>query len=169
MSAVRELMPAGIGVAMAAVVTYLALDRGWTMGPWLLGLLLFAHGWVHAMWLFPAPDPSQRKTDATSYPFAMSESWLINRLGLDAGHVRAMGTVLIALTFVAFALAALATLGWLVPAGWWEALVLAAAGLSTVLLGAFYATLLLLGFAINAALAWLVLASFWAPGQGLGS
>ncbi len=169
MSIVRELLPAAVGVAVAAAVTFLALDRGWAVGPWLLGLLLFAHGWVHLVWLFPGPDATQRGSGATRYPFAMSDSWCIERLGLDASLVRALGTVLITLTVVAFALAALATVGWLVPAGWWGPLVLTAAGLSTLLLLVFYAPLLLLGFAINAALAWLVLTSFWSPGGGGGS
>lgn len=56
-------------------------------------------------------------------------------------------------------LAALASVGWLVPAAWWGPLVLGAAGLSTLVLLVFLSPLLVLGFVINAALAWLVLAS----------
>lgn len=44
MTTVRELLPAGLGVVAAGVVAYLALDRGWSAGPWLLGLLLLGHG-----------------------------------------------------------------------------------------------------------------------------
>ena len=66
-------------------------------------------------------------------------------------------------TFAMFALAALATVGWIVPAGWWAGLVLGAAATSTLMLVLFFSPALLLGFAINAALWWLVLATVWNP------
>jgi hypothetical protein len=166
MNALRELLPAGLGVAVVGVVTYLALDRGWAVGPWLLGLVLLAHGWVHAMFLFPAPDPEQRKPGSSPYPFRMSDSWLIKRAGFDETLIRTLGLILIGLTVAAFLLAALASAGWLVPASWWGPLVVAAATLSTVLLLVFLSPLLLLGFVINAALIWLVLVSVWTPGKG---
>jgi hypothetical protein len=76
--------------------------------------------------------------------------------------------VMIVATLVAFFLAALSTVGLLVPAGWWAPLVIAGAAGSTIVLGLFFAPALLLGFAINMVLLWLVLASVWSPLAGIG-
>jgi hypothetical protein len=82
---------------------------------------------------------------------------------MDAGTLRAVGTAAIAVTLVAFLLSALATVGVIVPAGWWTALVIGSALSSTVVLALFFSPALLLGFAINLALLYLVLASVWSP------
>lgn len=169
MKTLRQLLPAAIGVAIVAGLTLFLLDRGSALGPWLLAVLLFAHGWVHLMFFFPAPDPSRREPGSPRYPFVMADSWLIGRAGLEEARVRVAGFMFVGVTFAGFVLAALATVGWLVPAGWWGTLVLGASVLSTCTLLMFVSPLLLLGFGINAALAWLVLSSAWAPGGGGGA
>lgn len=164
MNVARELLPAGLGLAAAAAVVYVALDRGWGAGPWLLALLLLGHGAVHAMFLLPAPAEDERKAGSAPYPFTMDDSWLLGRMGVDGSRLRLVGAVLVVLTLVAFLLAALATVGWAVPGAWWGPLVVGAAVLSSLLLLVFLSPLLVLGFALNAALVWLVVASVGAPG-----
>ena len=169
MKAILDLLPVGIGVALVGAVTWYLLDRDIGAGRWLLAALLFAHGWVHIMFVFPAPEASTATAGGLAYPFDMSRSWLIGNVGLDAGMVRTVGTVVMLITFASFVLAALSTMGWLIPTGWWEGLILGAAATSTLLLVEFFSPALLLGFVINAALWVLVLASIWAPAAGRAS
>lgn len=163
MKALVDLAPVGIGVALVAAVTWFLLDRDIGAGKWLLAALLFAHGWVHIMFVFPAPESATTTAGGLAYPFDMGRSWLIANLGLDAATVRNVGIVVMVITFAAFLGAALATMGWLLPTGWWSGLVLAGAATSTLLLALFFSPALLLGFVINAALWVLVLASIWSP------
>jgi len=119
------------------------------------------------------PEAATATGGGLAYPFDMSRSWLITSMGLDAGAIRTIGMVVMAVTFVSFLLAALATMGWLVPTDWWSGLLLGAATSSTLLLALFFSPALLLGFVINVALWVLVMASIWspavsrAPGSGL--
>jgi len=163
MKGILELVPIGIGVVLAAGFTWFLLNRNMALGPWLLAALLLFHGWVHVMFVFPAPEPAAASAGSLAYPFDMSRSWLITNAGIDAGVVRSVGVVLMVATVVAFVLAALSTVGWIVPAGWWSGLVLFGATTSTLLLVLFFSPALLLGFGINAVLWWLVLAAAWAP------
>lgn len=166
MKAISELLPLAIGIAVIGAITWFLLDRNIGLGRWLLALLLLAHGWVHVMFVFPAPQAAPVTAAGLAYPFDMDRSWLIVSPGLDAGMVKTVGVVLMAAVFVAFALAAMATIGLLVPAGWWGGLVLVGAAGSTLLLALFFSPALLLGFAINVVLLWLVLASAWTPLAG---
>jgi hypothetical protein len=163
MKTMTGLIPLAIGVAAAGVVTWYALTRDWAIGPWLLAALLFAHGWVHLMFVFPQPDPAAATAGAAAWPFDMAGSWLISAGGVDLGLVRGLGITLMAVVCVGFALAALSTVGLLVPAGWWAGLVVGSATGSLVLLTMFFSPLLLLGYAIDLALVGLVLASVWSP------
>jgi len=60
-------------------------------------------------------------------------------------------------------LAALATVGILVAAGWWPGLVVGLAVSSMLLLVLRFSPILLNGFAIDLALLWLALLSGWMP------
>jgi hypothetical protein len=157
MKVVTSLLPLTIAVAVVAAVTGFLLTRQWGLGPWLLAALLFAHGWVHLMFVFPQPQPAAATAGGLAFPFDMGRSWLIGRAGLDPGLVRGAGIVLIGAVFVGSLLAALATVGLLVPAAWWAPLVVTSAIGSMLLLTLFYSPLLLLGYAIDLALVWLVL------------
>jgi hypothetical protein len=161
MKSIVGLLPIAIGVAVVGAVTWFLLDRNIGFGTWLLATLLFAHGWVHLMFVFPAPAASPG--GGLAYPFDMGRSWLIGSIGLDEGLVRALGIALMGLTFAGFTLAAMATVGWLVPASWWAGLVIGSAAGSTLLLLLFFAPALVLGFVIDAALVWLALAPAWSP------
>jgi hypothetical protein len=163
MKGVMDLLPIAIGVAVVGAITWFLLDRDIGVGTWLLATLLFAHGWVHLMFVFPAPEPATATAGGLAYPFDMGRSWLITGTGLDGGAVRTVGIVVMVVTFVGFTLAAMATIGWLVPVEWWSGLVIGSAVSSTVLMLLFFSPALLIGFVINAVLVWLVLASMWSP------
>jgi hypothetical protein len=166
MMLVRSLVPVAIAVAVAAVLTLYLLRDDSPLGPWLLAFLLVAHGWVHLLFAFPKPPSDAAKPNAPAYPFDFDRSWLIGRGGLDVGRVRRLGMALMAAVVSLHVLAALATVGLLVPSDWWAALVLLAALSSAVFLALFYSPLLLLGFAIDLAVVWLVLAGTWSPAAG---
>jgi hypothetical protein len=163
MKTVTELLPLAIGVAAIGAVTWFLLDRNVGVGRWLLAALLFAHGWVHVMFVFPQPEGAAATAGGTQWPFDMGSSWLISGAGIDAGLVRSVGVVLMAGVAVAFLLAALATVGLLVPGGWWGGLVIGSAVGSALVLTLFFSPTLLLGFAIDAVLVWWVIASIWSP------
>ena len=114
MKVLLELLPVAIGVALAGIVTWFLLDRDIGAGKWVLAALLFAHGWVHMMFVFPAPEATSTASGMV-WPFDMGRSWLIANMSLDAGTIRTMGVVVIAVTFAGFLLAVLSTMGWLVP------------------------------------------------------
>ena len=59
--------------------------------------------------------------------------------------------------------AGLAAGGWLIPAGWWEGVVLSGAVLSILTLGFFFHPWLILGLAIDATLLWAVRGGGWQP------
>jgi hypothetical protein len=163
MRLITSLLPLAIAITAVAGVTWFLLTRGWALGPWVLALLLFAHGFVHLVFLFPQPDPAAATPGGLAYPFDMDRSWLIGGAGLEAGLVRTVGTVLMAIVFILSVLTALATVGLLVPAGWWAPLVVASALGSMLLLTLFFSPLFLLGYAIDLALLWLVVGSVWRP------
>jgi hypothetical protein len=161
----RSLAPAAVGVAVAGLLTLYLLTDDNPIGPWLLAFLLAAHGWVHLLFAFPKPPAGESSPQTLGYPFDFSTSWLIER-GVDGRRVEALGRVLMAVVVVVQMLAALATVGLLVPVDWWAALVLLAALASAIFLALFYSPLLLLGFAIDLALVLLVLTGAWSPAGG---
>ena len=160
---VRDLLPLAIVTLGGGFVALWLLGDNPSVGRWVLALLLFAHGWVHLMFVFPRPDPATAKPGAAPWPFDLSTSWLVARGGMAVGAVVALGKALMVVTFVLSLLAALATLGWLVPAAWWSGLVLGAAAGSALLLLLCFSPSLVIGLAIDAALAWLALAGSWTP------
>jgi hypothetical protein len=163
MTTARQLLPLVIGVAVVGLVTWLLLANEWALGPWLLAGLLFAHGWVHLMFVAPVREPAVATAGGPAWPFDMGGSWLIGGVGLDTALVRALGIAMMALVMLGFSLAALATVGVLVPAEWWNWLVVTSAVASMVLLTLFFSPLLLLGYAIDLALIWLSVTSAWSP------
>lgn len=167
MKTVTELLPLAIGVSAIGAVTWFLLDRNVGAGRWLLAALLFAHGWVHVMFVFPQPERAATTASGTQWPFDMGSSWLITGAGIDAGLVRSVGVTLMVAVAVAFLLAALSTVGLLIPAGWWGGLVIGSAVGSALLLTLFFSPTFLLGFAIDVVLVWWVLASVWSPAVAL--
>ena len=153
------ILPLAAVLLVVAALIWWLLDRGSAVGPWLVAAILFAHGWVHLVFLLPVTGRDSADTGAEN-PFDMDRSWLIER-GADSRLVHAVGVVLAVVTFVAFAAAALAVLGWLVPGGWWTGLVATGVVGSTMLLVLFFAPTLVLGFVINAGLVALAIQTVW--------
>ncbi len=168
MKSLTGLLPIGIGVGLVAALTWLLLDRNAVAGRWLLAGLLLFHGWVHVMFVFPNPEPATASDSGPAWPFDMGQSWLAGNLGLDAGLVRSVGVLMIAIVVVAFVLAAFSTVGVVVPAGWWPGVLIGSALASMLLLGLFFSPMLLLGFAIDLALLWLAVLSDWSPRLAAG-
>jgi hypothetical protein len=125
-----------------------------------LGLFLVGHALVHLGYLSPVPPQS---AGGPEWPFEMSKSWLVTNVGFSADLVRPIGTVLVAITVVLLLGAGLATLRFVVPHEWWQALVLTGAVASLITLALFFHPWLLFGVAIDAALLYLVLINGWDP------
>ena len=160
MKQMTDLLPLGVGVALVGALTWFLLDRDWALGRWLLAALVLFHGWVHLMFVFPQPETAG---GGPAWPFDMARSWLVTGVGLDVGVVRTIGIVVMLVAFAGLALSALATVNLLVPVSWWSGLLISSACASLLLLAIFFSPTLLLGFAIDLGLLWLVLASVWSP------
>lgn len=151
------LLPLAAVLLVVGVLVGWLLDRGSAVGPWLVAAILFAHGWVHLAFVLPMPD---RGSADMNNPFDRDRSWLIGR-GVGGELVRSVGGILAVVTFMALAAAALAVLGWLIPAGWWTGLLAAGVAGSTTLLVVFFTPALVLGFVIDAGLAALAFQTVW--------
>ena len=154
------LWPLAIGIAGVGLVAWFLLRQDVGAGPWLLAVLLVAHGWVHVMFAFPRPAPSD---GGPEWPFDLNRSWLVNATGRGASLVRTAGLALMSIVIVGLVLAALSTVGLIVPAGWWPELVVVGASGSLAMLVLFFSPQLVLGLAIDLALFWLVFGSGWTP------
>jgi hypothetical protein len=124
-----------------------------------VALFLVAHGLIHASFLSPAPPA---KPGGPPWPFDLTHSRLLSPLGLGRGAARAVGTVLIAVTIVAYLVAALALIG-IVPAAWFGLSVVIGSVASIVVLVVFFHPWLVLGLVIDAVLLWGVLFNGWTP------
>lgn len=159
MKGLTGILPLAAVLLVVGGLVWWLLDRGSAVGPWLVAAILFAHGWVHLVFLLPVTGRDSAETGGEN-PFDMDRSWLIER-GADRQVVHSVGVVLAVVTFIAFAAAALAVLGWLIPGGWWTGLVATGAVGSTMLLVLFFAPTLVLGFVINAGLVALAIQTAW--------
>jgi hypothetical protein len=126
----------------------------------LIAAFLTAHALIHVSYLTPAPPAT---ASGPQWPFDLGGSWLVNGVGMDPNLVKPLGEALVVVTAALFLTAALATGGWLVPAGVWPAAVAGGAISSALLLGLFFHPWLVLGLAIDAALLWVTLVSGWQP------
>jgi hypothetical protein len=124
----------------------------------LFGLFLLAHGLIHASYVAPSPAAT---AGGPEWPFDMARSWLVTSLGMDPGVVRVLGIGLMGLVVIGFTLAAASWLGVVAPREWWPWLTVGAAAASALMLAVFFHPMLVLGFAIDAVLLWLVLGAGW--------
>ncbi len=162
MKVLTGVLPWAIVLIVAGAVIWFLYDRNLAAGRWVFAGFLVAHGLIHLLYLVPAPEAST--AGGPEWPFDLGGSWLANATGLDAGVVRALGLALIAAVIVGFALGGLATLGAIVPASWWPALIVGSAVLSLAVLVLFFAPSLLIGVVLDVFLIWLALATTWRPG-----
>jgi hypothetical protein len=163
MNFARRLVPLAIGVALVAGITWFLLDRDVELGRWLLAALILGHGLAHLAFVVPTPEPAKATGSGMEWPFDLGRGWPVSRIGLDARIARGAGVALTTVTVVTSLMAALATIGILVPVDWWSGLVVAEAVSSLLLLTVCFSPILLNGFAIDLALLWLALLSGWSP------
>jgi len=159
---VTSLVPLAVALAGVGGAIWWLLSRDMAIGRWVLGGFLLAHGLIHVMFVTPAPA-SAGTDGGAAWPFDMARSWLVTAANLDLGPVRLLGAALVVVVAGSFVLAGLATVGVVVPSGWWPPLVLVSATASVGLLAVFFNPQLVLGLAIDAALVWVVVTSVWVP------
>ena len=112
----RSLGPLALVALAVGAVTIWLLGGNPGLGSWVLAAILLGHGWVHLMFLFPRPAATPGSSAAgPDWPFDLRDSWLITRAKVAVGVVTALGRLLVGITFVLSALAALATVGILDP------------------------------------------------------
>jgi hypothetical protein len=150
------ILPWAVVLVVLGGAVWWLLSRDMAAGLWLLAALLIGHGVVHALFAVPVPAATGGGPD---WPFDMAHSWAITGAGLDTNLVRIIGVGLIAAVVVGFSLAALSTVGIIVPSGWWQPIV----AVSAVMLVLFFDPQLALGLGIDAVLLWLVAARVWMP------
>jgi hypothetical protein len=153
-------LPWAVVLVAAGVAIWWLLSKDMAAGRWLLAALLIGHGLVHLLFAVPAPSPAD---GGAAWPFDTSQSWAVTRAGLDLVLVRGIGTVLIAITVGAFALAALSTVGIIVPSGWWPPTLALGAIASAAALILFFDPQLVLGLGQDAVLLSVVATRAWAP------
>ena len=154
------ILPWAVVLVVLGAAIWWLLSRDMAAGRWLLAGLLIGHGLVHVMFAAPAPAAT---AGGPEWPFDMARSWSVTGAGLDLGVVRAVGLALVAVVVGAFGLAALSTVGIVVPSSLWPATVAAAAVASAVLLVLFLEPQLVLGLGIDAVLLGVVATRAWAP------
>jgi hypothetical protein len=160
MKTMNGLLPwALVRLAIGGAIWW-ALSRDMAAGRWLLAALLVGHGVVHVMFAVPTPAATD---GGAAWPFDMARSWAVTRAGLDLDLVRGIGAILIAVTVGAFALAALSTVGLIVPSAWWQPTVALGAMASAATLVLFFQPQLGLGLGIDAVLLWVVATRAWVP------
>jgi hypothetical protein len=152
-------LPWAVVLVVAGVAIWWLLSKDLAAGPWLLAALLLGHGLVHLLFAVPATPGAD---GGNAWPFEMARSWAVTRAGLELGLVRVIGAVLISVTVAAFALAALATVGVIVPSGWWQPAIALGAIASVATLVLFFDPQLVLGLGIDIVLLWLVATRAWA-------
>jgi hypothetical protein len=128
-----------------------------------LALFIVAHGLIHASYFSPRPAP---ESGGPAWPFELARSWLLSPLGVPESVLRPLGVILAVVAVVAFAMAGLATLGFILSIGAWQPFVVVGAVASLSLLILFFHPWLVLGLAIDAVLMIAIWQANWSP-EGL--
>jgi hypothetical protein len=158
---ISKLAPLAVVLGIVGIALAWTLTRHMALGTWLLAAFLLGHGLVHIM--FAAPPPADPNSPAADFAFDLGRSWLVTSGLLSAPAVRAIVLVVVTATVVGYALTAMATVGLLVPAGWWSPLLLGSTIASLALMFIGLSATLVLGIAIDIVLLWAVLATVWSP------
>jgi hypothetical protein len=116
----------------------------------LVGVFFIAHGLIHILYVVPAPDEN--------WPFDLSHSWLLIRLGLGERVLRGLGTVLWIAAMAGFVLAGLGVFGIPLLKDVWRPVAAVSSVVSFLLIGLFwhrsFVFALLIDAAIFVALVW---------------
>ena len=157
MKSISGVLPWVVIMTACGGAIWWMLARDVTAGRWLFGAILLGHGLVHLMYAVPESETG------SDWPFAMDRSWVTSGINLSPGMARTIGWLLIAVTIVGLAIAAAATAGIAIPAGWWQPLVVVGAAASLLALVLFFDPQLVLGLGINIALIWVAVSGVWVP------
>ena len=128
----------------------------------LFGLLLIAHGLVHAG-LTPAPIPNDPESKPGAFFTASSRSWLLPRIGLSASTVRWIGIILVALSVVGFVFAGLGVLGVPGLTQVWSTLAIVSSCISLLLLTLFWHPWIIVGALIDIGILFILVWLKWTP------
>lgn len=110
----------------------------------LVGVFFIAHGLIHILYVVPAPDEN--------WPFDLSRSWLLTRLGLGERVLRGLGTVLWIAAMAGFVLAGLGVFGIPFLKHVWRPVAAVSSVVSFLLIGLFWHRSFVLALLINAAI-----------------
>jgi hypothetical protein len=162
MNELLKLAPLAVALVVVAAVIAFMLSRGMTLGTWLLAAFLVGHGLVHIAFATPVPA-TPAPAGGMEYPFDVNEAWLVTSRIADVSIVRVLVWALVAVTVIGYLLAALSTVGIVVPTTLWPALVVAATAASAALMIIGLTPALALGIAIDIVLFAVVFTSAWSP------
>ena len=127
--------------------------------PLAVAAFLLAHAGIHVLFLSPPPPAT---ADGPAWPFATASSWLVTRVGVDQGAIRDLAFALVAVILGAFALAAIAAIGFATASLWLPAVVIGSMS-SIALLAICFHPWLILGVGIDVVLLTATLVVGWVP------
>jgi hypothetical protein len=162
------LAPVAVATAVLGAVIWYLFEQDLVIASWLFAIFLAGHGLVHIMFAVPRPAGAAATANGVDYPFDASHSWVVTRAGADTKAVRSLVLALVAVTIGGYLLAAMATVGFILPSSAWAALVAVSTLASSALLLLELSPALVIGIAIDAALLWLVFITGWSPATALG-
>lgn len=134
----------------------------------LFALFLIAHGLVHAG-LAAAPIPNDPESKPGAFFTALSRSWLLPQLGLNASAVQWTGIILVALSTLGFVLAGLGVFGVPGLVSVWRTVAVVSACLSLLLLILFWHSWLIVGVLIDVGILVALLLIEWPSVDLIGS
>jgi hypothetical protein len=164
MNTLIKLAPLAVGLVIFAAIVAVLVQKNMAVGTWLIAAFLLGHGLVHVMFAVAPPNASTDPA-AAEFAFDANRSWLVTDRLVDARALRLIVLALIAVTIGGYTLAALSTLGFVIPTTLWPALVIAATTASAALMVIGLTPALVLGIAIDLVLFVVVITSAWLPGR----
>jgi hypothetical protein len=126
----------------------------------LIGVFFFAHGLVHVLYVVPAPDEN--------WPFDLSHSWLLTRLGLGERVLRALGTVLMIAAMAGFVLAGLGVIGSPLLRDVWRPVAAVSSVVSFVLIGLYWHRSFVFALNLNVTIFVALVWAHWPPVAMIG-
>ena len=133
-----------------------------------LAIFLIAHGLVH-VGLAAAPNPADPNGKPGAFFTAVERSWLLPQLGLSGTAVHWIGIILVTLSTLGFILAGLGIFGIVGLTAIWRTVAIISAGISLLLLIAFWHPWLPVGVLINIVTLVALLFTNWPSADLIGS
>jgi len=128
----------------------------------MLRILIIALLFAAAHFSLTAFAPAHAGSNWLGWPFAAdSKPWLSFVGGLPQQSGSAVTPALAGIAGLCFLAAGLALTGWLVPANWWQALVLSGTACSAALFLLYFGPFALIPLGIDALLLWGLFVQYW--------